>query len=62
MLEAVGLPVVPSDAWPEVVPLARWVLERSGGLGCVRELCDAIWRAGWVVPYRSGSDTGDAQN
>ena len=38
-LEAVGLPVVPADAWPEVVPLARWVLERPGGHGCVRELC-----------------------
>ena len=44
-LEAVGLPVVPADAWPEVVPLARWVLERPGGRGCVRELCDALWRA-----------------
>jgi 3-deoxy-D-manno-octulosonate 8-phosphate phosphatase (KDO 8-P phosphatase) len=43
-LEAVGLPVVPADAWPEVVPLARWVLERPGGHGCVRELCDALWR------------------
>jgi YrbI family 3-deoxy-D-manno-octulosonate 8-phosphate phosphatase len=44
-LEAAGLPVVPADAWPEVVPLARWVLDRTGGHGCVRELCDAIWRA-----------------
>jgi 3-deoxy-D-manno-octulosonate 8-phosphate phosphatase (KDO 8-P phosphatase) len=44
-LEAVGLPVVPSDAWPEVHPLARWVLDRPGGHGCVRELCDAIWLA-----------------
>jgi 3-deoxy-D-manno-octulosonate 8-phosphate phosphatase (KDO 8-P phosphatase) len=44
-LEAVGLPVVPADAWPEVVPLARWVLERPGGRGCVRELCDAVWHA-----------------
>ena len=44
-LEVVGLPVVPADAWPEVVPLARWVLEHPGGRGCVRELCDAIWRA-----------------
>jgi len=44
-LEAVGLPVVPADAWPEVVPLARWVLDRPGGRGCVRELCDALWRA-----------------
>jgi 3-deoxy-D-manno-octulosonate 8-phosphate phosphatase (KDO 8-P phosphatase) len=42
-LRAVGLPVVPADAWPEVVPLARWVLSRPGGHGCVRELCDAIW-------------------
>ena len=44
-LEAVGLQVVPADAWPEVVPLARWVLERPGGQGCARELCDAVWHA-----------------
>jgi len=44
-LEAAGLPVVPADAWPEVIPLARWVLARPGGHGCVRELCDALWRA-----------------
>ena len=44
-LETAGLPVVPADAWPEVVPLARWVLARPGGFGCVRELCDAVWRA-----------------
>lgn len=44
-LRAVGLPVVPADAWPEVLPLARLVLSRAGGNGCVRELCDAIWEA-----------------
>ena len=44
-LRAVGLPVVPADAWPEVRELARWVLERRGGMGCVREVCDAVWRA-----------------
>ena len=44
-LRAVGLPVVPADAWPEVRPLARLVLSRTGGNGCVRELCDAIWEA-----------------
>jgi 3-deoxy-D-manno-octulosonate 8-phosphate phosphatase (KDO 8-P phosphatase) len=44
-LRAVGLPVVPADAWPEVMPLARWVLSRPGGAGCVRELCDAVWEA-----------------
>ena len=44
-LRAVGLPVVPADAWPEVVPLALWVLSRPGGAGCVREFCDAVWEA-----------------
>lgn len=44
-LAAVRLPVVPADAWAEVVPLAKLVLVRRGGQGCVRELCDAIWSA-----------------
>jgi 3-deoxy-D-manno-octulosonate 8-phosphate phosphatase KdsC-like HAD superfamily phosphatase len=44
-LDAVGLPVVPADAWPEVRSLARWVLSRPGGAGCVREFCDAVWAA-----------------
>jgi YrbI family 3-deoxy-D-manno-octulosonate 8-phosphate phosphatase len=44
-LAAVGFPVVPADAWAEVVPLARLVLTRAGGHGCVREFCDAVWRA-----------------
>ena len=44
-LAAVGLPVVPADAWHEVVPLAKLVLTRRGGHGCVRELCDAVWNA-----------------
>jgi 3-deoxy-D-manno-octulosonate 8-phosphate phosphatase (KDO 8-P phosphatase) len=44
-LRAVGCPVVPADAWPEVKPLARWVLGRSGGAGCVREFCDGVWEA-----------------
>jgi YrbI family 3-deoxy-D-manno-octulosonate 8-phosphate phosphatase len=44
-LAAVGFPVVPADAWAEVVPLARLVLARAGGHGCVREFCDAVWRA-----------------
>ena len=36
-LSAVALPVVPADAWPEVVPLARWVLERAAVVGaCAR--------------------------
>lgn len=44
-LEAAGVAIVPADAWPEVAALADIVLERSGGHGCVRELCDVIWAA-----------------
>jgi 3-deoxy-D-manno-octulosonate 8-phosphate phosphatase (KDO 8-P phosphatase) len=44
-LRSVGVPVVPADAWPEVKPLARWVLSRPGGAGCVREFCDAVWES-----------------
>jgi 3-deoxy-D-manno-octulosonate 8-phosphate phosphatase (KDO 8-P phosphatase) len=44
-LAAVGLPVCPADAWPEVAGLARWTLERRGGEGCVREFCDTVWSA-----------------
>lgn len=44
-LAAVGLAVVPADAWTEVVPLAGMVLTRPGGQGCVREFCDAVWNA-----------------
>jgi YrbI family 3-deoxy-D-manno-octulosonate 8-phosphate phosphatase len=44
-LAAVGLPVVPADAWAEVMPLAKLVLSRGGGHGCVREFCDAVWNA-----------------
>jgi 3-deoxy-D-manno-octulosonate 8-phosphate phosphatase (KDO 8-P phosphatase) len=44
-LRAVGCPVVPADAWPEVRSLAKWVLSRAGGTGCVREFCDAVWEA-----------------
>jgi 3-deoxy-D-manno-octulosonate 8-phosphate phosphatase (KDO 8-P phosphatase) len=44
-LRVAGVPVVPADAWPEVKPLARWVLSRPGGAGCVREFCDGVWEA-----------------
>ncbi len=43
-LRVVGLPVVVADAWPEVVPLAKWMLKRRGGEGAVREFCDEVWK------------------
>jgi 3-deoxy-D-manno-octulosonate 8-phosphate phosphatase (KDO 8-P phosphatase) len=44
-LAEVRFPVVPADAWAEVLPLAEIVLTRAGGHGCVREFCDAVWNA-----------------
>jgi 3-deoxy-D-manno-octulosonate 8-phosphate phosphatase KdsC-like HAD superfamily phosphatase len=52
LLERVRLAVFDFDGvftdnrvWVEVKPLARWVLSRAGGTGCVREFCDAVWEA-----------------
>jgi 3-deoxy-D-manno-octulosonate 8-phosphate phosphatase (KDO 8-P phosphatase) len=39
-LKAVGLPMVVADAWPDVIPLARYRTSRPGGHGAVREICE----------------------
>lgn len=41
-LKLVGLPVAVADAHPEVHRVARWALDRRGGEGAVRELCDLL--------------------
>jgi len=41
-MRAVGCPVAVNDAHADVIPAARLVLERRGGRGAVRELCDLI--------------------
>ena len=40
--QMVGCPVAVADAEPEVRPYARLLLERPGGAGAVRELCQLI--------------------
>lgn len=42
-LQAVGLPVVVQDAYPEVVKLAKFQTQKAGGFGAVREICDLIY-------------------
>ena len=37
-----GCAVVPADAHPTVLPFAHIILQRNGGEGAVRELCDLI--------------------
>lgn len=41
-LAAVGVPMVVRDAWPEVIPLARYRTQRNGGDGAVREVADLL--------------------
>jgi 3-deoxy-D-manno-octulosonate 8-phosphate phosphatase KdsC-like HAD superfamily phosphatase len=36
------LPIVVADAHPDVVGLARYVTQRRGGEGAVREICDLV--------------------
>ena len=45
LMSAVGLAAAVADAHPVVLSAAHWVSRRPGGLGAVRELCDAILRA-----------------
>jgi 3-deoxy-D-manno-octulosonate 8-phosphate phosphatase (KDO 8-P phosphatase) len=42
VLRAVGVPIVVGDAHPAVHAAARYVTERRGGQGAVREVCDLI--------------------
>ena len=41
-IESVKLGACPADAATEVKSKANWVSTRSGGDGCVRELCDLL--------------------
>ncbi len=43
-LSAVGLPIVVSDAHPDVVPYGSYQTRQAGGQGAVRELCDLFER------------------
>jgi len=45
LMAAVGLAAAVADAHPIVRSAAHWVARLPGGLGAVRELCDAILRA-----------------
>jgi 3-deoxy-D-manno-octulosonate 8-phosphate phosphatase (KDO 8-P phosphatase) len=51
-----GIAFAPADAVPEVLERAHRVLERNGGSGAVRELCELLLRArgDWerlIAPY-----------
>ena len=45
LMSAVGLAAAVADAHPVVLSAAHWIARSPGGLGAVRELCDALLRA-----------------
>lgn len=49
-LELVGLGVAVSDAYPEALAAADWVLENRGGYGAVREFCEVLCRVRRDLP------------
>ena len=42
-MQAVGIPIAPADARPEIRDIAKYVTKARGGNGAVREAC------GWVI-------------
>lgn len=44
-LEKAGLPMVVADAYPSVVPLAKYQTRANGGFGAVREVCELFCEA-----------------
>jgi 3-deoxy-D-manno-octulosonate 8-phosphate phosphatase (KDO 8-P phosphatase) len=45
LMSAVGFAAAVADAHPVALAAAHWVSKAPGGLGAVRELCDALLRA-----------------
>jgi 3-deoxy-D-manno-octulosonate 8-phosphate phosphatase (KDO 8-P phosphatase) len=45
LMSAVGLAAAVADAHPVVRAAAHWVAKSGGGVGAVREFCDALLRA-----------------
>lgn len=44
-LQTAGLPMVVQDAYPSVIPLARYRTAANGGFGAVREVCELFCEA-----------------
>ncbi|MEM0964741.1 MAG: HAD-IIIA family hydrolase [Verrucomicrobiota bacterium] len=43
LLKRVGYPMAPNDASPEVLGVAKWISQKRGGFGAVREVCDLLY-------------------
>ncbi|NLX29121.1 MAG: HAD hydrolase family protein [Bacteroidales bacterium] len=55
VMTRVGIPTCPADAVPEIKAVARYVSDRKGGRGCVRDVIEQVMRASdhWDIPAGS---------
>ncbi len=45
VMQACGLPCAPADADPEIKQIARYISDKSGGEGCVRDVIEQVLKA-----------------
>lgn len=45
VLMRVGIPTCPADAVPEIKGIARYISDRKGGMGCVRDVIEQVMRS-----------------
>lgn len=44
-MKAVGVPVCPADAAPEIKEISTYISDKTGGNGCVRDVVEQVLRA-----------------
>ena len=44
VMELVGLPCCPNDAAPEIQQISKYISDKKGGEGCVRDIIEQILR------------------
>ncbi len=52
VMTRVGIPTCPADAVPEIKSVARYISDRKGGHGCVRDVIEQVMRSCdlWNIP------------
>jgi 3-deoxy-D-manno-octulosonate 8-phosphate phosphatase (KDO 8-P phosphatase) len=50
--QTVGIPIGVADAYPEIYPYIRYLTQKPGGRGAVREVCDLVFNANKVLQAR----------
>jgi 3-deoxy-D-manno-octulosonate 8-phosphate phosphatase (KDO 8-P phosphatase) len=44
-MQQCGLPCCPADAAPEIKDISRYISQKRGGMGCVRDVLEQVLKA-----------------